>query len=46
MIKVKIICQNSYCGRKTIILTRINFVEENYFCPVCGTAQTKIEEVD
>jgi hypothetical protein len=43
MIKIKIICND--CKRKTTILTKVNFEEESYFCCVCGSANTKIEEV-
>lgn len=45
MVKIKIICKNSYCGRKTTVLTRVNFIESEYFCPICGHADTKIIEM-
>jgi len=45
MVKVKIICKNSYCGRKTVIIVRVNFIEESYYCPRCGYGDTEIVEM-
>lgn len=43
MIQIKINCKT--CSRKTTIVTRVNFEEDAYYCPICGSANTKIVNI-
>jgi Zn finger protein HypA/HybF involved in hydrogenase expression len=43
MITIRISCKS--CERKTRIVAKVNHEEDSYYCPVCGSADTLIEEV-
>jgi len=43
MITIRICCKS--CERKTRIIAKVCHEENEYYCPICGSANTVIEEV-